>query len=63
MPKCADCGHSADRCVRRHPHGVVALSMFLCASCEYRRSHPDAPRAVLMPKERRPLPLQAERLF
>lgn len=51
-PRCADCNKVTDRCVRRHPHGVVAGSLFLCADCEYLREHPNAPRAVKLPRER-----------
>lgn len=51
-PRCADCNKVTDRCIRRHPHGVVKLSLFLCADCEYRRDNPDAPKAVKLPRER-----------
>lgn len=61
--KCEDCGCMTDRCIRRHPHGDASLSLFLCASCEYLRENPDAAPRILMPNERRPLPLQSERLF
>ena len=43
--------------------GNTARYAFLCASCEYLREHPDAPRAVKLPQERRPLKLREERLF
>lgn len=32
-PRCEDCGKVTDRCIRRHPHGVIAGSLFLCADC------------------------------
>lgn len=48
-PRCADC-KGADCHVVALPSGQGHL--FLCGSCEYLRAHPDAPRAVKLPRER-----------
>lgn len=62
-PRCEDCGKVTDRCIRRHPHGVIAGSKFLCADCEYLRDHPDAKRGTEFPRKMRPVALQDEVLF
>jgi len=58
QPKCHDCGAATLRVV-----AVDKGHQFVCTSCEYLREHPDAPRAVKMPNERRPKRLQTETLF
>ena len=71
-PHCEDCGSA--RC---HPYPLADLRptivldgtqtaygyQWLCGDCKYLREHPDAPPAVTPPRERRPKPLQIERLF
>jgi hypothetical protein len=58
--RCQDCrktGHA-------FPHRLGSGGyVWLCGSCAYRRKHPDAPPPAAAPWERRPLPLQSERLF
>jgi hypothetical protein len=73
LPKCSDCGGRDARVVSKRVRvGVPGVEVdsheWLCASCEYKRAHPDAapaaPAAPLpLPRERRPLPLQDERLW
>jgi hypothetical protein len=36
---------------------------FICGDCEYREIWPEAAPVILLPRERRPLPLQTETLF
>ena len=57
-PKCKDCNAATFRVV-----SVGDGHQFLCASCEYKRYHPDAAPSVPMPHERSALPLQKETLF
>jgi hypothetical protein len=53
LPKCRDCGARTARVVTI-PSRVVSevRHEWLCASCEYLREHPDAPRFVKPPRER-----------
>lgn len=62
---CADCNKATDR-VYGHRWGTrpnEITTMFLCASCEYLRSHPEAKRGTAYPREMRKLPLQKDVLF
>jgi C4-type Zn-finger protein len=66
LPRCADCGGMECRVVGyvlHTPQGDRVSHVWLCASCEYRRINPDAPRAVRMPRERPAASLQSETLF
>lgn len=64
-PKCQDCGTTDCHVVAIRDsafHGKVLRHTFLCGSCEYLREHPEAPRAVKLPRERTKR-LQRETLF
>lgn len=66
-PKCADCGASRPMAVLREgmtPDNLGGLGshQWLCGDCVYKLDHPDAPRAVLLPRERVKR-LQKETLF
>jgi hypothetical protein len=68
LPRCKDCGGGQPRVVGIESRDLRVNAMrvyhvWLCASCEYKRAHPLAAPAVLMPNERRPLRLQEETLF
>jgi ribosomal protein L37AE/L43A len=58
LPKCRECKAPNPRVA-----GNANALEWLCASCEYKRSHPGAAPAAPLPRERRPLPLQSEALF
>jgi hypothetical protein len=66
-PKCRDCGgpnpHVVGRRVVSNAGDVSESHEWLCASCEYKRSHPDAAPNVPLSRERPPKALQKERLF
>ena len=57
--RCKDCGGVEARVVAN----ATREHVWLCASCEFRREHPDATPATLPPRERRAKALQKERLF
>lgn len=61
-PRCADCNARTDRVIVERGPGGTQHEFFLCASCEYLRANPDAPRAVKLPRERSKR-LQKETLF
>lgn len=62
---CKDCG-AATRLAVRVSEGKgwenAAGFEWLCGSCEYRRSHPEAPKAPSLPRKETAR-LQTERLF
>lgn len=66
-PKCLDCKSGQCRVITVGSavrDGVrVPQHAWLCASCEYKRIHPDAATAVPMPWERPPGPVQVETLW
>ena len=70
-PKCQVCGHSQCSAIRKEGFtdeqiaatGGLGAFDWLCGDCLYKRDHPDATPAVKMPNERKPLPLQDERLW
>lgn len=65
-PKCRDCGGTEARVVSvtdgAYASQTVMRHEWLCASCEYLREHPGAPRAKPLPRERR-AKLQEETLL
>lgn len=62
-PRCADCKCRTERVLTE----LVAIGqwreLFLCASCEYLRGHPDAAPAIPAPRSMRAAKLQSETLF
>lgn len=62
-PRCEDCNCRTDRVLTERFALADVREFFLCASCEYLRSHPDAARAIPAPRAMRPAKLQAESLL
>ena len=70
-PRCADCGKPNPRVfgiplvrvVIDDREIVKVRHVWLCASCEYRREHPEALPARPTPSAMKPAKLQDERLF
>jgi hypothetical protein len=55
LPKCCGCGQRTYSVVTAGTYSVLSTETrheWLCASCEYLREHPDAPRAIKPPRER-----------
>lgn len=71
-PHCEECGAGKPMAVKREgvtdeqiAASLTGMGLFdwLCGSCLYKRTNPDAAPAIPLPREREPLPLQSERLF
>lgn len=66
-PRCSECGDSKPMAMLRPgatPDAIGGASSheWICGTCVYLRDHPDAPRAVKLPRERVKR-LQKETLF
>jgi len=66
-PHCAKCGDPKPMPMLREGaepdrQGGATSHLWICGSCLYLRDHPDAPRAVRLPRERSKR-LQREQLF